>query len=136
MNLLADLLSLRRRQRPRVAVKWRMDVQVSQTDHYLDFFTRDIGLPGVRLEGRAPETFRQVLSEKGRANMQLHVPGHQEAFLVEAELRWGMGQEDKFQTGWKFTHVPHQVRKVLNGYIEAHPEELIESPGNFKKASN
>lgn len=105
MGFIADLFNLRRRQQPRIAVKWWVDVQVPETESYVGFLTRDISLPGVRLEGETSESFRRMLCQDGQARMQLRVPGHREAFTVQAELKWGMGKTGAFLTGWRFTRM-------------------------------
>ena len=128
MDSFLDSFGLKRRQGPRIAVRWWIDVRVPGTEKYAGFFASDIGVFGVRLQGDGSEAFARLLSKDGRANMLLRVPGHREAFAVEAELRWGMGRKGRFRTGWKFTHITHRAQKVLNDYIEAHPEDILQCP--------
>jgi hypothetical protein len=128
MKFISNLLNLKRRQEPRLAVKWWVDVQVPKTENYVGFLTRDISLPGVRLEGETSEAFKRMICEDGQVHMRLRIPGHQEALAVRAELKWGLGKAGDFLTGWKFIRMPRQARGALRNYIASHPEEAVQVP--------
>ena len=128
MGLIFNLLNLTNRQEPRVAVEWLVDVQVPETESYVGFRTRDISLPGVRLEAETPEAFKRMIGNDGLANMRLRVPGCKDCFKVRAELKWGLENSGGFLTGWRFTRMARPVRRALRDYIEANPELVVTAP--------
>ena len=125
MKGLADLFGRKRRESPRVEVKWLVDVKVPDTDHYLGFFTKDIGLGGVRLEGHSPDALRRIIPKSGRVGMRLRIPGVGEVFEVEAVVKWGHLNGDQSFPGWAFTRISRDARRFLKTYIEQHPEQII-----------
>ena len=129
MEVFRDLFSLGRRQSPRLVARWFADVEVAQNGTFVGFFTRDVGPTGVRLVGDNAAAFRRLLSPEGRTAIRLRVPGYRGVLRVEAELRWGLGEEGSFQTGWWFTRIDRDSEDVLRDYVEAHPEDLLQRPG-------
>ena len=134
MTLISNLLAhLARRDQPRLAVEWWVDIKVPETDRYVGFQTSDISLPGVRLKGETSEAFRRIIGRDGHAHMRLRIPGHQESYSVRAELKWGLGNTGSFLTGWRFAGLPRPARRKLRSFIDSHPElkvrEVTEGTG-------
>ena len=126
MNVFRDLFGSRRRTNPRVPVRWFVDLQLPVTEQFVGFFTCDVSLLGLRLVGENSEAFQRTLNESGIARMRLRFPDrHQLLPLVEAELKWGIGPDGNFQTGWRFTSTPEEVEELLQSYIEAHADEAL-----------
>ena len=134
MEVFRDLFSLGRRQSPRLSVRWFVDLQVRENGAFVGFFTRDVSPTGVRLMGESAAAFRRFLSPDGRTVIRLRVPGHREVVRTEAELRWGLGEDGDFQTGWRFTRISRDGEDALRGYIVAHPENLLQTPGRAGSA--
>lgn len=132
MNFFFDIFGLRRRQGPRVAARWLVDVRVPDTESFVGFFTCDISILGMRMIGETSESFKHVLPEDGRSHMRLRMPGYRRLLPVEAELKWGMGEIGNFQTGWRFTQINQEVENLLNEYIETHPDDIIQDPRNVQ----
>ena len=126
MTFISSLLNLARREEPRLAVEWWVDVRVPETESYVGFQTSDISLPGLRLKGETSESFRRMIGRDGLAHMRLRIPGHRESYSVRAELKWGLGDPGRFLTGWRFTGLPRPVRRVLRSYIDSHPELVVQ----------
>ena len=122
-----DLFGGRRRTNPRVPVRWFVDVQLPASEQFVGFFTLDISLLGLRLVGENSEAFQRTLNDEGGAGMRLRFPDrHQMLPLVKAELKWGMGPDGNFQTGWRFTHVPGEVEALLQSYLCQHADEVLD----------
>ena len=129
MSSFLDFFGLKRRKNPRIAARWLIDARVPDTERYVGFFTCDISTLGTRLVGESSESFKHVLSYQGLANLRLRVPGRRELLpLVVAELKWGMGPQGNFQTGWRFTQMDEQVETLLSAYIAENPGDIIRDP--------
>ena len=128
MESFLDLFGLRRRQALRVAVNWLVDVQVQGTDHFVGFYAYDVGVAGLRLQGHTLDAFERVISADGTARMRLRVPDPQDVLEVEAGFKWEREEEGKAISGWSFSGLSRSVRKALEDYIRAHPEDIIETP--------
>ena len=118
----ADLFGLKRRRTPRIGTRWYVDLKVPETPTYVGFFTRDVAVTGLRLEGDSEEAFRRHLSAEGRAGLRVRIPGRPGVIETEAELRWAMAAGDKFLTGWMFVDLEDEDAEALATYIDAHPE--------------
>ena len=127
MSSFLDRLGLHRRQEPRVAVDWLIDVQVRGTDHYVGFQALDVSRSGMRLEALDPDSLERVRSPKG-IPMRLRLPPPYGAIEFEAQLKWEREEDGKLLRGWGFTRISRQARKAISDYIEAHPEDVLESP--------
>ena len=125
VNSISDLFGLKRRNSPRVGVKWWVDVKVPGTEHYLGFFTKDIGLGGVRLEGHSPEDLQRIIAKNNRAGMRLRIPGSGEVFEVEAEVKWNKDLDKNSFPGWEFVRISRSARRFLAEYIRQHPEQIV-----------
>ena len=134
VEVFRDLFSLGRRQSPRLAARWFVDLRVAETRAFVGFFTLDVSCSGVRLMGESAAGFRRFLTPEGTTLMLLRVPGHREVLRAEAELRWGLGEDGDFQTGWRFTRMSRDGEEVLRAYIEAHPEDMLRAPGEARSA--
>lgn len=111
-----DLLFRRRRQAPRLAARWFVDVQVHANESYVGFYTRDVSVRGVRLQGGSDHEIQRLLSPQGRAHMRLRVPHKPAPLHVEAELMWGLGEP--LETGWRFTQIAPQDEAVLARFVD------------------
>ena len=122
-----ELFGGRRRANPRIPVRWFVDVQLPASEHFVGFFTLDISPLGLRLVGENSTAFQRTLNADGVAPMRLRFPDqHQILPLVKAELKWGMGPDGNFRTGWRFTHVPDEVKVLLQTYLDKHADEALE----------
>ena len=127
VRALRDLFGPRRRANPRIEARWFIDVQLPKSDKFVGFFTRDVSTIGLRLVGDNSESFQRVLSNDGAAKMRLRIPEYRRLLpLVDAELKWGMGPEGNFQTGWRFAQVAEEVHGLLETYIDTHSDQIIE----------
>ena len=130
MNSFRDLFGRRRRENPRIPVRWYVDLQLPGTEQYVGFFTCDISLLGLRLVGEDSDAFERTLDQRGRTRIRLRIPGRYEILpLLEMALKWGMGPDGNFQTGWRFTQVPEEVEELLQAYIDDHADEVLEEGG-------
>ena len=128
-----DWFSLRRRQVPRVAIQCIIDVEIPNSEplHYTGLNALDISAQGLRLEGADDAQIRDLICDRGRAWMRLRLPGtHIYSPRVHAELRWGMGEKPKYQTGWRFTEINSSTVRVVEDYIEANLGDIVEEPEN------
>ena len=91
MQFFKDLFGGKKRQSPRIAIDWWVDVRLPATDRFIGFNANDISSFGLRLTGESDEAFKRVLTDEGRARMLLRVPGQVGTHLVESELVWGGG---------------------------------------------
>ena len=105
MQFFKDLFGGKKRTSPRIAIDWWVDAQLPATDGFIGFHANDISSFGLRLSGESDEAFKRVLTDEGRARMLLRVPGEAVTHSVEAQLVWGMGGQDRFQTGWTFEEI-------------------------------
>jgi len=124
MSAFLDLFSQRQRRLPRVAVRWLAGVEGPGTESYASFYACEVSTGGVRLEGGTPASVRRSLSPEGRARMRLHMPHPRSPFLVEAELKWGLG--DPLRTGWQFTRIDDETRQALKEYIDSHSSDSVQ----------
>lgn len=120
-----DLFGFKRRVLPRVAVGWRVDVQVPNREGYSSFYTRDIGVNGVRLVGNPRDAFARKLMHSKRVDMRLQFPSPLGLVDVEGELRWESEEGGSVQIGFKFTRIGQEVRQTIGNYIETNPEDII-----------
>ena len=126
MRVFLDSFGLRRRTHPRVQVHWTVDIHDFSCEKDVDFQARDVSLFGIRLQGATDQVFKQLLSEKGRVTMRLHVPDQPNPLSADALLLWGMGPNGRFLTGWKFTAIARATSQVLRAYIANHPQDVIQ----------
>ena len=122
-----DLFGNHQRTNPRIPVRWFVDVQLPASEQFVGFFTLDISLLGLRLVGENSAAFQRTLDDDGAAPMRLRFPDrHQILPLVKAQLKWGMGPDGNFQTGWRFTKVPEEVEELLQTYVDRHADEALD----------
>jgi hypothetical protein len=127
MQFFKDLFGGKKRTSPRIAIDWWVDAQLPATDGFIGFHANDISSFGLRLSGESDEAFKRVLTDEGRARMLLRVPGEAVTHSVEAQLVWGMGGQDRFQTGWTFEEIEEAATDAICRYIDAHTsDELAE----------
>ena len=122
MSFFRDLFSTRRRA-PRVAVHWMVDLAIPHTDpqSWIGLFATDLSAQGIRLQGLEPD--------EGHAQMKLRLPGMRPPLpQLAAELRWGLGEKPNFYTGWLFSKIDADTRKLIDNYIADHPQDLIKDP--------
>ncbi len=128
MQFFKDLFGGKKRKSPRIAIDWWVDAQLPATDRYIGFHANDISSFGLRLSGESDEAFKRVMTDEGRARMLLRVPGEAGTHPVEAQLVWGMGGRDGFQTGWTFEEIEDAATAAISRYIDTHlSDELAES---------
>ena len=124
-----DIFSAGRRQKPRVTVRWLVDAKITDTESYTGFTTCDVSIVGMRLVGKSSASFKQILTAEGLADMRLRIPGSVHLLpAVTAELKWGMGPEGNFQTGWRLTRLEEELEVFLEEELAAHPEDIIGDP--------
>ena len=127
MQFFKDLFGGKKRQSPRIAIDWWVDVRLPATDRFIGFNANDISSFGLRLTGESDEAFKRVLTDEGRARMLLRVPGQVGTHLVESELVWGVGVRDGFQAGWRFEEIEDTATDAICRYIDSHrSDELAE----------
>ena len=127
MQFFKDLFGAKKRRNPRIAIDWWVDVRLPATDGFIGFQANDISTFGLRLTGDSDEAFKRVLTDEGHARMLLRVPGEAGTHPVEAQLKWGLGGVDRFQTGWTFEEIEEAATAAINRYIKAHgKDELAE----------
>lgn len=130
MNFL-DLFGLKRRNQPRVAVRWFVDVQVPGTDHYIGFYSHNISPTGVYLQGVTSKSFEKILSGDRQTSMRVHMPSPYQPFDVEvAFIRWDRKEADNVLTGWEFIHIRRDARRMIEAYIETHLDDILQGPGD------
>jgi hypothetical protein len=128
MRNFLDRLGLRRRGAPRIAASWLIDVRVPGKDSYTGFFTRDISAGGLLLEGTKPDAFRKMAQEQGGINIRIRLPVPLGIVDAEAEVKWEREEEGRALSGWAFTSMGRDGRKVIEDFIDAHPEDLLKQP--------
>ena len=74
MNSFRDLFGSRRRETPRLPVRWFIDLQLPGSEQYVGFFTCDISVLGLRLVGEDSDAFERTLDERGLTRMRLRFP--------------------------------------------------------------
>ncbi len=126
---LLDAFGLKRRQAPRIAVHWLVDVQVRDTEHFVGFYTQDMSLSGACLKANTPDAVERVRSPNRRVSMRVRLPPPYGVAEFKAELKWERQKDDQVLTGWAFNRIDREARRVIGGYIEAHPEDVIQEPG-------
>lgn len=126
MNFFADLFGMKRRRMPRIGARWYIDLRVPDTQRYVGFFTRDVAVTGVRLEGDSEAAFRRLLTADGTADLRIRIPGQPGTIEVVAELRWAMAGGEQILTGWMFNDLADDDAASLTAYIDAHPELQLE----------
>ncbi len=124
----SDLFGLKRRQTFRVAVQWLVDVQVAGTDHFVGFFTQDMSVGGLCMQGQTSDVVKRVRSPNHSVPMRLRLPSLHGTVDVEAALRWEREEDGQIFTGWTFTRISRESRKAINAYIEDHPEDVLKEP--------
>jgi hypothetical protein len=132
MERLSDVFGRKRRQGSRVAVQLRVDVPVAGTDHFLCFFTRDMRVSGLCLQGPTSEGVEPVRSLNRSVPMRVRLPALHGTVDFEAALEWEREEEGQLLTGWTLTRISGEARKAINAYIEDHPEEVLKDPSEGK----
>ena len=102
-----------RKQTPKKAeLKWWIDVQISDTDRYLGFFTQEISTHGLSLIAANLTAFDNLLKE-GITTFRIRIPGQSTPLVVGAS--WNHTQESASEclTEWTFTDNASQARKIL-----------------------
>ena len=130
MDSFLDWVGLKRRQTPRIAVHWLVDVQVPGTENFVGFYAQDVSLNGMCLQGLLPNAVERIRIPNGRVLMRVRLPAPYDAVEVEAQLTWEREENDKILTGWNFTRISRKARKVINNYIEEHPEDIFKGPSD------
>jgi hypothetical protein len=128
MGSFLDVFGARRRQAPRVAVAWQVEIGPPQTQLRSVYQSCNVSRWGLRLQGGSAEEFRALLSDEGGVVLLVRLPGCEDRLEVEAELRWGLGGEAHFVSGWRFTRIAHAAQQALDEYIAAHPEQVVHEP--------
>jgi len=131
MSFFRDLFYARRRSTPRVAVDWMVDLAVPDTNpqHWIGLFATDLSAEGIRLRGLDSAQIRRLIDKIERAQMKLRLPGMRPPLpQVIAELRWGLGDDANFSTGWRFAEIDAQTLRIIDAYIADHPQDLIVDP--------
>ena len=79
--------------------------------------------------GIAYVAFGRLIDKIERAQMKLRLPGMRPPLpQVIAELRWGLGDDANFSTGWRFAEIDAQTLRIIDAYIADHPQDLIVDP--------
>ena len=128
MDSFLDRLGLKRRQAPRIAVQRLVDVQVAGTDYFVGFYTQDMSLSGICMQGQTPAVVERVRAQTRRVPMRVRLPRPYGVVEFEADLKWEREEGDQILTGWVFTRIRRDARRVIHDYIEAHPEDLLKGP--------
>lgn len=128
MGSFLDVFGPRRRQAPRVAVAWQVEVSPPHTAIRSVYQSCDVSRWGLRLQGGSAEELRALLSDEGRVVLLVPLPGCEDRLEIEAELRWGLRGEAHFVSGWRFSHIAHAAQQALDEYIAAHPEQVVHEP--------
>ena len=123
------LFGLRRRVLPRVAVGWKVEVEVPGREGMAVFYTMDAGVNGLRLVGDPRNAFARELMHSKRVRMVLHLPEPVGPVEVEAEMRWESEESGSVQMGFRFVRIPQEARERIESYIEAHPEDVVKGKG-------
>lgn len=124
MSNFLDLFGLKRRHEERVKANWLVDARLRGSEHYVGFHACDASVSGLRLSAAAPGDFARAI-EQGRLTLRLRVPGNTGALEVEAEVRWQREEEGKALLGCEFRRPSRELRRALEAYISAHPEDLL-----------
>ena len=128
MARFSDLFGRKRRQASRVAVQWLVDVQVAGTDHFVGFFTQDMSVSGLCMQGQTSAVVERIRSPNRSVPMRARLPALHGTVDFEAELKWEREEDGQILTGWTFTRISRETRKAIHAYIEDHPEEVLKDP--------
>ena len=81
------------------------------------------------MQGLDTDWVRRLLSYEGHARIKLRLPGMRSPLpLVRAELRWGLGEKNRFQTGWLFNQLDAHTLELIGKYITDHPQDPLADP--------
>ena len=128
MARFSDVFGLRRRQASRVAVQWLVDVQVAGTDHFIGFFTQDMSVSGLCMQGQTSDVVERIRSSNRSVPMRVRLPALHGTVDFEAKLQWEREEDGQILTGWTFTRIRGEARKAIHAYIEDHPEDVLKDP--------
>lgn len=128
MARFSDLFGLRRRKASRVAIQLMVDVQVAGTDHFVGFFTQDMSMSGLCLQGQTSDVVARIRTPNRSIPMRVRLPFLHGVVKFEAELKWEREEEGQILTGWTFTRISSEARKAIHAYVEDHPEDMLKDP--------
>lgn len=104
-------------------VSWLVDARLTGSENYLGFHACDISASGLRLSAAAADFGRVI--DRGRVALLLRVPGSPGAAEVEAEVRWQRTEGGRALMGCEFRRLGRELRRALEEYIAAHPQDLV-----------
>lgn len=125
MDAFLDLFGLKRREGPRVAVNWLVDIKVPDTDGFIGFIAHDVSTDGLRLQGNTTEAMSRILSQGKRVKMSIKMPGGNHPLEVVALLKWGPSNQKQPFAGWSFTQIGRETKQAIQQYIDDHPEDVL-----------
>ena len=128
MHTLLDKLRFVRREKPRIAIQCVVDAQVPGTEDYVGFYTRDVSVSGVSLQGIAAPAVERVCCTGRHVVMALRFPTPQSKIDVEARLQWEREEHGQAITGWAFTRISRSERNAIETFIRNNPDVVIDSP--------
>ncbi|MCC7265572.1 MAG: PilZ domain-containing protein [Candidatus Latescibacteria bacterium] len=124
MSSFLDLFGLKRRREERVKVGWLVDARLRASEQYVGFHACDVSVSGLRLSAALAADFERAI-DRGRLGLLLRVPGNAGALEAEAEVRWQRVEEGRALLGCEFRRPSRELRRLLEGYISAHPEDVV-----------
>lgn len=124
MSGFLDLFGLKRRRDVRVRVSWLVDVRLSGSEQYVGFQATEVSTSGLRLSAQHGGDFARAI-DRGRVDMLLRVPGGAGAVEIEAEVKWQRMEGGRALLGCEFRRPPRELRRALEEYVGAHPQDLI-----------
>ncbi len=129
MTSFLDRFGLFRRAAPRITARWLIDVQVPGKNSYTGFFTRDISAAGLLLEGTKPDAFDEMTKAKGKISIRIRLPVPLRVVDAQATVEWEREEEGKALSGWTFVTMGRDGKKLIEDYVEAHPNDLVKPAG-------
>jgi hypothetical protein len=119
-----DLFGLKRRCEVRVRVNWLVDARLNGSQQYVGFHAADVSISGLRLSAGAAGDFGRAI-DQGRVELLLRVPGGAGAGEVDGEVKWQRVEEGRALMGCEFRRPNRELRRLLEDYIAAHPEDQV-----------
>jgi hypothetical protein len=120
------------RQEPRLAAHWTVGMWTEDGMDSQMLYTRDIATTGMCLQGKLQENWSPNGGDIGmKFPVKLYLPGEFPLTEIEAELKWQNNSGGQALSGWRFTRITPESRRLLYEKIEIlHPLSL-EDVGNL-----